>query len=120
MRIYQTFTFDAAHRLPNLPEEHKCARLHGHTFRLEVHLEGPVEEKSGWVVDFGDVAKICQPVVDAIDHRYLNDIEGLENPTSERIAEWCWQRLKPSLPTLAKIVIRESADAAAEYKGTDK
>jgi len=117
MDIFVVFTFDAAHHLPNLPEGHKCARLHGHTFRVELHVSGPVDSTSGWVVDFFDLKKLFQPILSSLDHYYLNDIEGLENPTSENIARWIWGRLYPSLPILSKIVVQESPGSGAIFIG---
>jgi 6-pyruvoyltetrahydropterin/6-carboxytetrahydropterin synthase len=117
MEIFKEFTFEAAHRLPNVPPGHKCARLHGHSFRVGVYVRGVVDEHSGWVMDFADVAAAVQPVIDRLDHFYLNDIEGLENPTSEHLARWIWERLMPSLPALAQVVVRETCTAGCVYRG---
>src|SRR5919197_833097 len=102
--IFKEFTFEAAHRLPNVPEGHKCGRLHGHSFRAEVHVRGQVDPASGWVMDFGDIKEAFAPLHDELDHRFLNEIDGLQNPTSENLARWIWRRLKPRLPQLSKIV----------------
>ncbi len=115
MEIFKEFTFEAAHRLPNLPPEHKCSRLHGHSFRVRVFVEGPVDERTGWVMDFGDIKALCKPVIDELDHRYLNEIPGLENPTSERIALWLWNRIRPRLPRLSAIEVRETCTAGCRY-----
>lgn len=117
MEIFKDFTFEAAHRLPNLPPEHKCSRLHGHSFRVRVWVSGEVDAITGWVMDFGDIKAACQPVIDELDHRYLNDIPGLENPTSERIAEWLWKRLRPLLPQLSAVEVRETCTAGCRYSG---
>jgi 6-pyruvoyltetrahydropterin/6-carboxytetrahydropterin synthase len=117
MEIFKEFTFEAAHRLPNLPPEHKCSRLHGHSFRVRVCVAGPVDERTGWVMDFGDIKAACKPVIDELDHRYLNEIPGLENPTSERIAMWLWHRLRPLLPQLSAIEVRETCTAGCRYAG---
>ena len=117
MKIYKEFTFEAAHRLPNVADGHKCARLHGHSFTAVIHVSGPVDDHLGWVTDFADIREACEPVRLALDHRYLNDIEGLENPTSENIARWIWRRLKASLPGLDEIVIRETCTAGCIYRG---
>lgn len=117
MEIFKEFTFEAAHRLPNLPPGHKCSRLHGHSFRVRVCVSGPVDERTGWVMDFGEIKARCKPVIDELDHRYLNEIPGLENPTSERIAEWLWQRLRPVLPELSAIEVRETCTAGCRYTG---
>ena len=117
MEIFKEFVIEAAHRLPNLPAEHKCWRLHGHSFRVGVHVSGTLDEKLGWVQDFADITSAFAPVFDALDHRYLNEIAGLENPTSENLARWIWQRLKPSLPLLARIEVRETCTAGCNYRG---
>ena len=119
MEIYKVFKFDAAHRLPNVPEGHKCAQVHGHSFRIEIHLRGKADPPTGWVMDFADIAATCQPVIDQLDHKYLNDIEGLANPTSENLARWIWQRLQPTLPQLCKIVVQESPESGCIYKGEE-
>ena len=120
MEIFKAFTFEAAHRLPNLPESHKCSRLHGHSFRVEVHVGGPVDGKTGWVMDFAEVKAAYKPVWEMLDHHYLNDIEGLENPTSENLARWVWGRLKPVLPRLTKLVVHETCTAGCVYCGEDE
>jgi len=117
MEIFTEFTFEAAHRLPQVPADHKCARLHGHSFRTEVHVAGPVGAETGWVMDFADVRAACEPVRLALDHRYLNEIEGLENPTSEVLAVWIWERLKPVLPQLWEVQVKETCTAGCVYRG---
>jgi 6-pyruvoyltetrahydropterin/6-carboxytetrahydropterin synthase len=119
MEIYKVFKFDAAHRLPNVPEGHKCARIHGHSFCLEIHVQGIADAQSGWVMDFSDIVAICQPVIDQLDHKYLNDIAGLANPTSENLAKWIWHRLQPALPQLSKIVFQESPESGCIYEGAE-
>ena len=117
MEIWKEFTFEAAHRLPHVPEGHKCARLHGHSFRVEVHVDGPLREPAGWVMDFADLSAAWRPLHEALDHRYLNEVAGLENPTSEVLARWIWERLSPALPGLAEIVVRETCTTACRYRG---
>ena len=117
MEIFKEFTFEAAHRLPNVPEGHKCARLHGHSFAVRVCVKGDVGDHSGWVVDFSDIKSAFAPIREELDHYYLNDIEGLENPTSENIARWIWQRLLPGLPLLYSIEIRETCTSGCIYRG---
>lgn len=117
MEVFREFRFEAAHRLPRVPKGHKCARLHGHSFRVAVHVEGPVGEDSGWVIDFADIKQAFKPILETLDHRYLNDIDGLENPTSEMLARWIWDRLQPALPGLARIVVRETCTSGCEYRG---
>ena len=117
MEIFKEFTFEAAHRLPNLPAGHKCSRLHGHSFLVRVFVKGELDPSLGWVMDFAEIKAICKPVIERLDHYYLNDIEGLENPTSERIAVWLWGALKPALPALSRIEVRETCTAGCSYSG---
>jgi 6-pyruvoyltetrahydropterin/6-carboxytetrahydropterin synthase len=120
VELFKEFTFEAAHRLPHVPEGHKCARLHGHSFRVEVHVRGDLDPRLGWVMDFADVKAAVKPVIDRLDHYYLNEIEGLENPTSEVLARWLWTRIHPSLPGLARIVVRETCTSGCTYQGEDE
>jgi 6-pyruvoyltetrahydropterin/6-carboxytetrahydropterin synthase len=117
MDIYKEFTFEAAHRLPNVPEGHKCGRLHGHSFKVSVHVEGDLGKETGWVLDFGDIKAAFKPIFQSLDHYYLNEIPGLENPTSEVLATWIWDRLKPELPLLSKIVVNETCTTGCAYSG---
>lgn len=115
--IFREFTFEAAHRLPHVPTGHKCARLHGHSYRVEVHVRGAVDPDLGWVMDFGDVKAAFAPVLDQLDHHYLNEVDGLCNPTSENLARWIWDRLMPTLPALARVVVRETCTTGCVYEG---
>lgn len=115
--IFKEFTFEAAHRLPNVPAGHKCARLHGHSYRVEVHVRGEVDATMGWVVDFAELKDAFEPLRQKLDHYYLNEIEGLDNPTSENLARWIWQRLKPTLPMLSKVIVRETCTSGCVYQG---
>ena len=117
MEIFKAFTLESAHRLPNVPAGHKCARVHGHSFRVEVHVQGPVDPHLGWVMDFADVKAAFEPLYQQLDHHYLNDVPGLENPTSENLARWIWQRLRPVLPQLSAIVVHETCTSGARYTG---
>ena len=117
MEIYKEFTFEAAHRLPNVPPGHKCARLHGHSFRVRVTVGGPVGGASGWVMDFAELKAAWRPLHAVLDHHYLNDVPGLENPTSERLAEWVWARLAPTVPGLAAVEVRETCSSGCVYRG---
>lgn len=117
MEIYKEFQFEAAHRLPNVPADHKCARLHGHSFRIAIHVSGTIDPKVGWVMDFSDIGSAFKPYLEILDHRYLNEIEGLSNPTSEHVAHWIWTRLKPVLPGLSKIVVSETCTSGCIYTG---
>jgi 6-pyruvoyltetrahydropterin/6-carboxytetrahydropterin synthase len=120
VKIFKVFQFEAAHLLPNLPEGHKCRRLHGHSFRVEVHVEGEVDAHTGWVIDFADIKDRFKPILKRLDHYYLNEIEGLENPTSENLARWIWVRLNATLPILSKIVVQETCTCGAVYLGEDR
>jgi 6-pyruvoyltetrahydropterin/6-carboxytetrahydropterin synthase len=115
--IAHSFRFEAAHRLPNAPEGHKCRRLHGHSYEVEIHLAGPLSERKGWIRDFGDLASAWAPIENQLDHRYLNEIEGLENPTSEVLAAWIWDRIAPALPGLSAIVVAETCATKCVYRG---
>lgn len=117
VRLVREFVFEAAHCLPNAPAGHKCARLHGHSFRIELICEGPVDSNTGWLVDFADIKRAFQPLYDRLDHRYLNEVEGLENPTAENIARWIWDRLRPGLGVLAQVNVAETCSARCEYRG---
>ncbi len=116
--IFKEFGFEAAHQLRNLPAEHKCARLHGHSFKVEVHVRGPIDDHTGWVIDFADITAAWEPIGALLDHRYLNEIPGLEtSPTSENLAIWIWERIAPTLPLLSKIVVRETCTSGCTYAG---
>ena len=117
MEIYKTLRFDAAHRLTGVPPEHKCTAMHGHGFELQVHLRGEMDPQTGFVMDFGDLFKVCTPILEMLDHSILNEIEGLENPTSENLSVWLWKRLKPQLPLLSKLVVKETASSGCVYCG---
>lgn len=117
MEIFKEFSFEAAHRLPNVPEGHKCGRLHGHSFKTEIHVAGAVDPVSGWVIDFAEIKKAFKPTLELLDHNYLNEIEGLENPTSENIAKWIWKVMKPKLSGLSKVVVRETCTCGCSYIG---
>jgi 6-pyruvoyltetrahydropterin/6-carboxytetrahydropterin synthase len=117
MEIYKQFNIEAAHHLPNVPTGHKCARLHGHSFQVTIHVAGTVNEPMGWITDFADIKTAFAPLYEQLDHHYLNEIAGLENPTSENIARWIWQHLKPSLPNLCKITLQETCTSGCIYMG---
>lgn len=117
MEIFRVFQVEAAHFLPHVPRGHKCARMHGHSFRIEVHVAGTPGADTGWVMDFADLKQAFQPLYEQLDHHCLNDIEGLENPTSENLARWIWARLAPSLPGLSKVVVQETCNAGCVYRG---
>lgn len=117
MIIYKEFSFDSAHYLSQVPEGHKCGRLHGHTYHLKVFLEGTIQSPSGWVVDFNDLKAVVKPILEEVDHALLNDISGLENPTSELFAVWLWDKMKPLLPQLKRIELQETPSSGVIYEG---
>lgn len=117
MEIWKDFTFEAAHLLPNVPEGHKCKRLHGHSYRVRVCVEADLDPVLGWVIDFADISAAFDPIRLRLDHYYLNEIEGLENPTSEALARWIWERLQPALPILSRIEVSETCTAGCAYRG---
>ncbi|MBL0926779.1 MAG: 6-carboxytetrahydropterin synthase QueD [Phycisphaerales bacterium] len=120
MEIFKDFGFEAAHALPHLPEGHKCRRLHGHSYRLRVVLRGRIDPAMGWVRDFADVKAAVKPLIDDLDHAFLNEVPGLSVPTTENLARWIWQRLRPSLPELASVRVRETATSGVIYRGEDE
>lgn len=117
LELRKTFQFEAAHLLPLLPADHKCRRLHGHSFQVEVVVAGPCDPQLGWVMDYADISRAFQPLWTQLDHFYLNEVPGLENPTSENIAIWIWNRLEPALPGLTEIVVAETCTARCIYRG---
>ena len=119
MKIYKDITFEAAHMLPNVPEDHKCRQLHGHSFKVRITLDGPVDKSIGWVEDFADLKKAFDPIFQKLDHHYLNEISGLENPTSENLVKWIWKRLKPNLKYLHSIEVKETCSTGCIYEGED-
>ena len=120
MEIFKEFRFEAAHRLPHVPATHKCARLHGHSFVVQVYVRGPVGAESGWVIDFADISAAWQPLHAVLDHNFLNEVEGLENPTSERLARWIWRKISPALPAISQVVVRETCTSGCVYRGDDE
>lgn len=117
MEIEKEFGFESAHSLPHVPADHKCRRVHGHSFRVTVRVDGPVGAETGWVMDFAELREAVAPTIEALDHRYLNDIGGLDNPTSENIARWIWTRISGALPGLCVVVVRETCTSVCTYRG---
>ena len=117
VRLIHEYRFEAAHRLPKVPPGHKCSRLHGHSFKVELAISGPVNPDTGWLIDFSDLSDAWKPMFDVLDHHYLNEVPGLENPTSEILAKWLWDRLKPTLPILEQVTLWETCEARCEYRG---
>ena len=117
IELVKSFQFEAAHRLPRVPRTHKCHRLHGHSFKVEIMVAGPCDPAMGWLIDYAEVSAAFKPIWKKLDHRYLNDIKGLENPTSEILAAWIWRRLKPRLPLLKSITVAETCQSRCVYHG---
>ncbi|MFQ1972416.1 MULTISPECIES: 6-carboxytetrahydropterin synthase QueD [Aeromonas] len=115
--LYKEFSFESAHRLPYVPQGHKCGRLHGHSFIVRLEITGEVGCHSGWVMDFADIKTAFKPILEKLDHHYLNDIPGLENPTSEVLSSWIWHKLKPNLPLLSAVIVKETCTVGCTYKG---
>jgi 6-pyruvoyltetrahydropterin/6-carboxytetrahydropterin synthase len=120
MEIFKEITFEAAHLLPNVPENHKCRRLHGHSYIVQIHVSGALDQKAGWVIDFADLSDAAKPVIQELDHHYLNEIPGLENPTCEILTHWIWKRLRPLIPNLSKLVVKETPTSGCVYHGEDE
>ncbi len=117
VRLAHEFRFEAAHLLPKVPAGHKCSRLHGHSFRIELTVAGPVDEETGWFIDFQRLFDAWNPLYDQLDHRFLNEVPGLENPTSELLARWIWDRVRRVLPQLARVTVFETCESRCEYEG---
>jgi 6-pyruvoyltetrahydropterin/6-carboxytetrahydropterin synthase len=117
MELRKTFQFEAAHLLPYLPKSHKCRRLHGHSFKVEIVVAGECDPKLGWLMDYADITAAFKPVWKRLDHFYLNEVPGLKNTTSENIAAWIWTKLKPKLPLLREVVVAETCTAQCVYRG---
>ena len=117
MELRKTFQFEAAHLLPHLPAAHKCRRLHGHSFQAEIVVSGECDPKLGWLMDYAEISEAFKPLWEQLDHRYLNEIPGLENPTIENMCAWFWKKLSPQLPGLAEIVVHETPSARCSYRG---
>lgn len=117
VRLLKTFTFEAAHWLPSFPDGHKCRRMHGHSFRVDVAVEGDIPDGRHYLIDYSDIKQAIDPVYEQLDHRCLNEIKGLENPTSEMLAKWLWERLRPKLSMLSEIIVYETCSSRCEYRG---
>ena len=117
MIVYKKFTIESARSLPNLPDNHPCKRVHGHSFKIIISLKGSINKKTGFVIDFSDIEKAFNPIKSRLDHVYLNDVEGLENPSSENICIWIWKKIKSKLPGLHMIEIKETMTTGCKYRG---
>ena len=116
MIIYKDFTFEAAHKLPLVPKTHKCSKLHGHSFQVRISVDGKLNNL-GWVIDYAEIKSACGPIIEELDHSYLNEVPGLNNPTSENIAIWLWKAIKPKLDILSEIEVKETCNTGCIYKG---
>jgi queuosine biosynthesis protein QueD len=116
--LTKSFRFEAAHWLPTFPEGHKCRRMHGHSFNVDVVVAGEVDPATGYLVDYGQISAAIEPIRQELDHRLLNEIEGLENPTAEQISRWVFERLEPKLPLLDRVRVHETCTTACEYAGS--
>ena len=119
IELRKTFQFEAAHLLPHLPKSHKCRRLHGHSFGVEIVVSGECDPRLGWLMDYADISRAFKPILERLDHYYLNEVPGLDNPTSENIAVWIWRRLAPQLPGLCELTLWETANACAVLRADD-
>jgi 6-pyruvoyltetrahydropterin/6-carboxytetrahydropterin synthase len=120
VELYCDFSFEAAHRLPHMPAAHKCFRLHGHSYRVRIYVRGEPDPHSGMVVDFADVKRVVAPIIEGqLDHRYLNEVAGLENPTAENVAGWIWRGVRPDLPLLAAVEVLETCRCGVIYRGPE-
>jgi 6-pyruvoyltetrahydropterin/6-carboxytetrahydropterin synthase len=117
MQIYKEFSFDSAHFLPNVPDGHKCKEMHGHTYRLKVFIQGDLDPKLGWIMDFKELKDALLPVIDQLDHKLINNIKGLDNPTAENITVWIWNQIRPSLPLLSRLELYETPTTGVIYEG---
>ncbi len=117
VELTKKYHFEAAHALTCAPEGHRCRQIHGHTYEVEVTLEGPVDPKTGWLVDYGDINRAVKPVIDILDHKFLNEVEGLSKPTSENLCAWLWDRITSSLPRLSEICVKETPTSRCRYRG---
>lgn len=117
MEIYKSFSFEAAHFLPNVPQGHKCRNMHGHSYKVIVFLKGKLDAHVGWVIDFAEIKAKVNPLIKFLDHKILNEIEGLENPTAEHLTIWIWNKLKAELPQISKIELKETETSGCVYQG---
>jgi len=119
MEIYKDFRFEAAHLLPRAPDGHKCKRLHGHSFKVRIWISGAVDPNRGWIMDLGEIKNKSEPIIDELDHQFLNELPGLENPTSENIAKWLWVRIKALISELSCVEVQETCSVGVRYYGRD-
>jgi 6-pyruvoyltetrahydropterin/6-carboxytetrahydropterin synthase len=116
-RLERTFRFESAHFLPKVPAGHKCARMHGHSYQVDIIIEGEINPDLGWLIDFAEIDDKVSPLIKKLDHQILNEIEGLGNPTSELLAVWLWERVVGTLPGLVELVVSETQSSRCVYRG---
>jgi 6-pyruvoyltetrahydropterin/6-carboxytetrahydropterin synthase len=117
MELFAEFRFEAAHRLPHVPPTHMCARMHGHSYTVRLTLTGRVDPHAGWVMDYAAIVDAFEPLRAQLDHHCLNDITGLGNPTSEHLAMWLWDQLRPAVSNLRAVEVREMQNIGCVYRG---
>lgn len=117
IRLERSYRFEAAHFLPRVPVGHKCARMHGHSYHIEVVIEGDVDPELGWLMDFASIDDHAGPLVKMLDHQILNEVEGLANPTAEILAAWWWQRLRATLPEVVEVAVSETETSRCVFRG---
>ena len=113
--LRQLFRIESARRLTGLPSDHPCSRLHGHSFQIELTLIGDRQEDTGWVIDYHLISSSVGPVLRQLDHRVLNEVPGLENPTTENLCFWLYEKIKTEIPELVQITVRETPETACSY-----
>ena len=116
-RLARDFRFEAAHFLPAVPPGHKCARMHGHSYAVTIAVEGEIDPTTGWLIDFAEIDDRVAPVIRALDHQVLNEIDGLANPTSELLAVWLWRRIAGVVPGLVEVTVAETPTSRCTYRG---
>lgn len=117
VELKKEYRFEAAHYLPKVPAGHKCARMHGHSYKVELSLRGPVDPATGWLIDFGLIDDSWAPLHDLFDHRVLNEVPGLENSTCEILSAYIWGVLRPRMSVLSAVTVWETTDACCIYRG---
>jgi 6-pyruvoyltetrahydropterin/6-carboxytetrahydropterin synthase len=118
VELMKEYRFEAAHRLPRVPNGHKCANVHGHSYKVELHVRGPIDPQTGWLIDFGVMDDRWAILFNRLDHQYLNDVPDLANPTCENVAVFVWAHMKSSIAGLSAVTVWETYDSRCTYQGT--